>query len=101
MDNTSYLTTLSKNFTSENLITFLRAASGSFRQEPEDYGRYLETATVVKGLFKLGVIKFVDEQRLVVLVGRVDTELTSQSGKQRQYELAKKVLKDLLYDAGI
>jgi type I restriction-modification system DNA methylase subunit len=101
MDNTSLLETLTKNFSRATLGAFLRAASGSFRPEKEDLNWHIEKAASISDLAKLGQIDFGDSQRLVVLAGQVKNGLTSQSGKQKQYELAKKVLKQHYYNAGI
>jgi hypothetical protein len=101
MDNTAHLTALSQHFSREALNAFLRAASGGFRPESEDLSRQVENAPSIGDLFKLGQIDFGDGQRLVVLAGQVENELTSQSGKQKQYEIARKVLQQHYYDAGI
>ena len=101
IDHRITLEKLVQQFSPQNLTTFLRAASGSFRPQGEDYSRYLDNANFVKGLFKLGSIDFADGRRLIALAGQVEQELTSQSGRQKQYEIARKVLKNELYDAGI
>ncbi|WKZ40027.1 MAG: Eco57I restriction-modification methylase domain-containing protein [Anaerolineales bacterium] len=101
MDNRQSLENLSKNFSRENLTLFLRAASGKFKPEKADYSHYLEKANFVKNLQRLGQIEFDDSRRMIVLVGELDKELTSQSGKLRQYEVAKQVLKQENLDAGI
>ena len=101
MDNRPLLETLTKNFTRETLITFLRAASGKFRPEKEDLSRQEENAPFLHDLFKLGSIDFADGRRMVILAGQVEKELTTRSGKQKQYEIAKKVLRNHFYDAGI
>jgi hypothetical protein len=101
IDHRAELEKLVQQFSPHNLTTFLRAASGSFRPQKEDYSRFLDNAAFCKDLVKLGGIDFADGRRLIALAGQVDTELTSQSGKQRQYEIARKVLKGELYDAGI
>ena len=93
MDNRVHLESLSKNFSDEALTQFLRAASGKFRPDVKHYSHYLETATKVRTLQKLGQIDFEDGRRLIVLSGQTDNELTSHSGKQKQYDIAKDVLK--------
>ncbi|TRZ53019.1 hypothetical protein D4S03_02525, partial [bacterium] len=101
IDHRAKLENLVQQFSSQNLINFLRAASGSFRPQKEDFNQYLDNVPYIKELIKLGEIDFTDGRRLIALAGQVDTELTSQSGKQKQYEIARKVLKGELYDAGI
>lgn len=101
MDNREQLEKLVHSFSRENLITFLRAASGSFAPQQADYSRYVESDMPVRELQKLGQIDFQDRNRLIVLTGKLDKELTSHTGKRQQYDLAKKVLKAENLDAGI
>lgn len=101
MDNRNLLEKLSKSFSRDGLVQFLRAASGKFKPEQADYKHYLDGGNLVRNLQKLGKIDFDDSRRLIVLAGELDGELTSQSGKQRQYDVAKKVLKGENLDAGI
>ncbi len=101
MDNRSLLEKLSHSFSQDELVSFLRAASGRFKPEKADYNHFLQTATVLKDLQKLGSITFDDQRKLIVLTGQLEKELTSQSGKLRQYEIAKKVLRDEKWDTGI
>ncbi|HRQ24341.1 MAG TPA: hypothetical protein PLF42_13010, partial [Anaerolineales bacterium] len=101
MDNRAHLEKLSQSFNRDDLTLFLRAASGKFKPEKADYSHYLEKNNFVKGLQKLGHIEFDDGRRLIALAGELEAELTSQSGKLRQYEIAKKVLKQENFDAGI
>lgn len=44
--------------------------------------------------FKLGSINFADGRRLIALAGQVEQELTSRSGKQRQSEIVREVLRE-------
>ena len=101
MDHRVQLETLCKSFSPENLTSFLRAVSGRFKPGREDYGYLLEGGNVLRSLEGLGRIEFEDGRRLIVLTGALDGELTTQSGKLRQYEAAKKVLKAEYWDAGI
>jgi type I restriction-modification system DNA methylase subunit len=101
MDNRPILEKLSRSFHRDDLVNFLRSASGKFKPEKEDYNHYLEKVNFIKDLFKLGRIDFEDGRRLIVLAGGVAKELSSQSGKLRQYEIAKKVLKSENLDGGI
>jgi hypothetical protein len=101
IDHRTELEKLVQQFSLQNLTTFLRAASGSFRPQKEDFRRFLDDTTIVKDLYKLGGIDFPDGRRLIALAGQIDKELTSQSGKQNQYEIARKILKQEWYDAGV
>ncbi len=101
MDNRTLLQPVVENFSPQNLTTFLRTACGSFRPGEQDYGHYLHPDLPIKEFHELGRIDFSDERRLMVIVGQMQTELTSRTGKKKQYDLAKKVLKEELFDAGI
>jgi len=101
MDNRNLLGKLTQSFNRDDLTQFFRDSSGKFKPEKSDYSHYLEKANFGKNLFRLGRIDFEDGRRLIALVGEVDKELTSHSGKLNQYEIAKKVLKAENLDAGI
>src|SRR3990172_1062259 len=101
MDNRKLLEKLTQSFNRDNLVQVLRDSSGKFKPDKTDYTHYLEKVAFVTDFFKLGKIDFEDGRRLVVLAGQVDKELTSHSGKLKQYEIAKQVLRDEKLDAGI
>jgi len=101
MDNRNLLGKLTQSFNRDDLTQFFRDSSGKFKPEKSDYSHHLEKANFGKNLFRLGRIDFDDGRRLIALVGEVDKELTSHSGKSKQYEIAKKVLKAENLDAGI
>ncbi len=101
MDNRALVEKLTQFFNRDALTQFMRVSSGKFKPEKSDYSHYLERASFAKDLVKLGRIDFDDSRRLIVLAARFEGELSSQSGKQRQYEIAKKVLKGENLDAGI
>ncbi len=101
MDNRTLLDKVSKAFTRDDLVQFFRAASGKFKPEKADYSHHLDKLNFVKDLQKLGRLEFDDSRRMIVLAGELESELTSQSGKLRQYDIAKRVLKRENFDAGI
>ena len=100
MDNRPLLEKLTKSFNRNDLTLFFQAG-GKFKPEKEDYSHFLERESFAKDLVKLGKIDFDDGRRLVLLAGEVNKELITHSGKLKQYEIAKKVLKDGYVDAGI
>jgi type I restriction-modification system DNA methylase subunit len=100
MDNRALLEKLSQSFHRNDLTQFMRAASGKFRPERADYSHLLMNASSIRGLQQLGRIDFDDGRRLTVVAGEMDQELTSHSGKKKQYEIAQKVLGND-FDAGI
>ena len=100
MDHRAILENLVKEFNRRNLVIFFRAANGSFRPDDLSYGHYLQTDIPIIDLRKAGQIDFSDNQRMIVVTGRSEKELTSRSGKLKQYDLAKKILKAELCDSG-
>jgi type I restriction-modification system DNA methylase subunit len=101
VDHSGLLEGIAENFSRERLVKFLRAASGRFSPSRKDYSHYVQSAGFADDLQKLGALEFEDGRRLVVLAGLVRHELTSQSGKLKQYEVARKVLSAEHWDAGI
>ena len=95
---------LIKNFSIENLINFFRSASDIFAPEREDLSRFInkdEEGSHFQNLIKIGEICFPSQERMIISTVYCTNELTSRSGKKRQYELAKKILKEDGFDAGI
>jgi len=90
------------NFSIENLNHFFQNINEKYRPDREDYSDYLnEDETNFNNLIKLGEIEFDVTKRLIVCACESVKELTTRSGKKRQYEIARKILKDETYDAGI
>jgi type I restriction-modification system DNA methylase subunit len=100
MDNRTLLEKLAKSFNRDDLTQFMRASSGKFKPEKSDYSKHPANANFVKDFYGLGRIDFEEGRRLVVFTGRVDKELTSPSGKKKQFEIAQRILGND-FDAGI
>ena len=92
------LKSIIENFSLEKLIHFFRGKNLSFRPLRENLSRY-NNEDFTSGE-KLGEIKFQDND-LVVCSFQALKELTERTGKKRQYELGKRILKDANTDAGI
>ena len=101
MDYRPLLEDLTRDFRRETLTQFLRLASGKFKPESISYDHFIENAPFITHLERLGSIDFGDGQRLVVLAGEASSELSSHSGKKKQYEVARRVLKNEFWDAGL
>ncbi|HLO13612.1 MAG TPA: N-6 DNA methylase [Anaerolineales bacterium] len=99
-DRIKFLEKLAKSFNRDDLTHFMRASSGKFKPEKSDYSHHIANANFIKDFHGLGRIDFADGRRLVVLAGKLDKELTSHSGKKKQFEIAQKVLGND-FDAGI
>ena len=95
---------LISNFSIQKLEDFFRSASDSFAPERENLSRYIshdDGEMHFQNVTRTGEICFPTQERLIVCVVSCANELTSRSGKKRQYELAKKILKENVLDAGI
>jgi len=95
---------LLENFSGPNLDDFFRSISDYFHAEREDLSAFIPPGSETghfRDIQKIGEMRFPTEVRIVVAVVSYGRELTSKTGKRRQFELARKVLKDRFYDAGI
>jgi len=87
-----------EDFSTEKLIHFFRNKNTSFRPMQEDLSNYNDGDFTSSE--KLGEIKFQDNN-LTLCAFQVLKDLTERSGKKKQYELGKRILKDSNADAGI
>ncbi len=76
-----------------------------FREKNRDFVRKTERLSEYdterfSACTKIGEIKF-DTDNLIVVHAKSDSDLTERTGKKLQYEIAKKILKTEMYDAGI
>ena len=87
-----------EDFSIEKFIHFFRSKNRLFRPLKEDLSHYNnEDFTTGE---KIGTIEFPDNT-FIICAFKVLKELTERSGKKNQYELGKRILKDLNTDAGI
>ncbi len=87
-----------EEFSTEKFIDFFRSKNRLFRPLKEDLNHYNnEDFTSGK---KIGTIGFPDNT-FIICAFKVLKELTERSGKKKQYELGKRILKDSNTDAGI
>lgn len=95
------LETLIQSFSPENLVAFMRSASGSFKPLEENLNSYLAEGGPFTALRQVGRIDINDVQRLVIASCGVEKELTSRTGKRAQYEIIRKTLDGGRFDAGV
>ena len=101
MENTNdkeILKDIIEEFSPEKFIHFFRSKNPLFRPMQEDLSDY-DDEDFTSGV-KIGEIKFQDNN-LIIYAFKVLKDLTDRSGKKKQYELGKKILKDTNADAGI
>jgi len=87
-----------EEFSPEKFIHFFRSKIPLFRPMQEDLSDY-DDGDFTSGV-KIGEIEFQDNN-LIICAFKVLKDLTDRSGKKKQYELGKKILKDTNADAGI
>jgi adenine-specific DNA-methyltransferase len=88
------------NFEVGKFVRFFRYTNRSFRPQRESLNQY-DDESFSRGI-KLGEVSFENEaQELIVCAFNSTKSLSESSGKKAQYEKAKKILKELDFDAGI
>jgi hypothetical protein len=87
-----------KNFSTEQFIQFFRSKNTSFKRAGENISNYND-GDFTSGE-KIGEIEF-QYNNLIVCAFRISRELTERSGKKKQYELGKRILRETNTDAGI
>jgi hypothetical protein len=103
---------LSSKFNVDLLRKFLQQASDKFKPEAmdltpiivdnnESIKKLMKIGHIEKNLIKIGHIDFDETQQLIVVVGKLNEELTSRTSKARQYKIGKEILKQQLCEAGI
>ena len=93
---------LGKSFASEQLVNLLRHAAPSFRPVHASLDAHLqENDSSFCKAEQIGVIEFPDGRTLILGTVSVQKELTARTGKRKQYELAKRILRTGRHNAGI
>ncbi|MBO8132202.1 MAG: Eco57I restriction-modification methylase domain-containing protein [Candidatus Marinimicrobia bacterium] len=92
---------LAQEFSLGNLEDFLRSKNPDFMiySPPERLYGYEEDA--FEEIYKIGELKLKDAKNLWVFAIKTAGELTERSSKKRQYEFAKRIIKDSFINAGI
>ena len=100
MNNTQLVDNLSKSFSKEDLINFLRNKDAGFKPRKKDLQGYDDDRFT--NFEKIGEIHFSDVDRVAVVTVDMQEEMTERTSKKKQYDKAKKILKDLgKYEAGL
>jgi len=102
MSKRELLAELILDFEIQKFYRFLSATNSSFKPVSEDFSHYLVgTDSYFSDFRKAGQIEWKDGRQLLVSTIKVDRELTDKTSKKKQYDLVKKVLKDLFHDGGL
>jgi len=87
------------NFSTEDFIHFFRLKNSHFKPDNEPVHHYNDDN--FNDCLFIGEIPFDSAQRLHIYSFRVTDSLTERSGKKKQYEKGKRILKETNTDAGI
>jgi len=87
------------SFSPEKVKEFFRRKNGKFEYETQEKPEYNDENFVES--LKIGKIPFDEVTKLVVYTIKVKNNLTERSGKKKQYEKGKNIIKDENVDAGI
>jgi len=102
MDNREILKECIGGYDREKILLYFGRACPKFRTVSDNYGRYLAgSAGFVKDLNKIGEAEFDETQRVIVIEGQTAKEFSGSTGKKKQYDLARDILRKENYDAGI
>jgi len=97
-----YLDNLIYNFNKKNLIQFLRTKINTFKPKEEDLSYFFKDDIFDKyeSVKKVGEAT-IGSDDLIVIASKTSDPLTERSGKKKQYEIAKKILKKEIKDAAL
>jgi hypothetical protein len=87
-----------EDFSAEKFVNFFRFKNPFFKPTQENLYNYTDEYFTYGE--KIGEIKFPDSN-FIICAFQVSKELTEKTGKKKQYELGKRILKDTYTDAGI
>ncbi len=95
------LNDLITNFSVNKLKQFFMQKINSFKPNKEDYGYLFENAVTenYKDMVKIGEAELLSSDDLLITAAETLSPLTDRTGKKKQYEIAKKILKEENRDA--
>jgi len=97
------LNNLITDFTVDKLNQFFRQKINTFKPDKEDYEYLFEDNENItnnyKEIVKIGEADLTNSDDLVIITAKTITPLTNRTGKKKQFEIAKKILKEENKDA--
>lgn len=101
--NDKILDNLIKEFSIKNLEHFFRQKLSAFRTESTDYEYLFDENDYInenyKDIIKIGEADLTNTDDILVFTAKTLAPLTNRTGKKRQFEIAKKILKEENKDA--
>ncbi len=97
------LNNLIRSFSIDKLKHFFRQKIRTFKLDEKNY-KYLfeDNESIIdnyKDIIKIGEADLVNSEDLLIITAKTSTQLTNKTGKKRQFEIAKKILKEENKDA--
>src|SRR5690606_5661749 len=98
----SKINLLIKDFSINNLISFLRESIPSFKPDNEDFNHLFpeDIYNKYESIIKIGEAE-INNDELIVIASKTNDPLTERTGKKNQYEIAKIILKHDVKDASL
>jgi hypothetical protein len=98
----SKINSLIEDFSTTNLIAFLRASIPSFKPDDDDLDHLFldDIYDKYESIVKIGEAE-IDKDELIVIASKTNEPLTERTGKKNQYEIAKNILKHEVKDASL
>lgn len=89
------------NFSIQNLSSFFRSKLDTFKPIEEDYKDFFDEKIThnFDEISKIGEAEINDNNELLIIAAKSLNQLTSRSGKKKQFDIAKKILKEEYKDA--
>ena len=93
---------LINDFSTTNLIAFLRESISSFKPDDDELDHLFQEDIYDKyeSIVKIGEAE-IDKDELIVIASKTNEPLTERTGKKNQYEIAKTILKHEVKDASL
>ena len=98
----SKISTLITDYSNSNLISFLRSKISTFKPDYDDL-MYLFSDDVYENYEAIDKVgeAVIENDDLIIISSKTSDPLTEKTSKKRQYEIAKKVLKEEVKDAAL
>ncbi len=95
------LEALIQNYSDTNLYKFLELKTEHIRKKEDDFTNRVDR-DFLHSLNQIGEIELDNEKKMFVITGEMKKELNERTGKKKQYDVAKEILKsNNSYDGGI
>ena len=92
------ISTIIENFSVNALKDFFRERINTFKPDEENYEYLFGESDYInenyKDIVKIGEADLTNSNDLLVITAKTLTHLTNRTGKKRQFEIAKKILKE-------